>query len=181
MKNIIFLDIGGVLNCELFYRSTQFDDYKEAKKRLRKEVKAGDIDSMDYYSSQICRERVGWLNKLCEDTDSKIVVSSTWRMGKSVEQLQEMFNYCGGTFEVISVTGTCACRNRGCEINAWLLHNCMPLFGVHASDFYRYAIIDDDSDMLYGQRFNFFQTDTYSGLTPNVCYRIKRFLNHVTF
>ena len=38
-----------------------------------------------------------------------------------------------------------------------------------------YAIIDDDSDMLLWQKDNFFQTDSYSGLTPTTCYKIKNF------
>ena len=57
----------------------------------------------------------------------------------------------------------------------------MKWFGIHYYDFYRFAIIDDDSDMLLNQQFNFFQTDNYSGLTPNICYRIKRFFIHKTF
>lgn len=181
MKNIIFLDIDGVLNCELFYNSKQFADYKEAKRQLRKDVKAGKIEKLDYYSSQICRERIKWLNDLCKETDSKIVVSSTWRSGKTIEELQEIFNYCGATFEVLDKTGHCECRIRGVEIHKWLEDNCTKHFGVHSHDFYCFAIVDDDSDMLLWQQNHFFQTDTYSGLTPNTCYKIKRFFTHETF
>jgi hypothetical protein len=53
--------------------------------------------------------------------------------------------------------------------------------GCNYFDFHKYAIIDDDSDMLLNQRFNFFQTDNYSGLTPNTCYKIKRFFTGRTF
>ena len=31
------------------------------------------------------------------------------------------------------------------------------------------------------QQAHFFQTDSYSGLTPNTVYKIKRFLTHKTF
>ena len=41
--------------------------------------------------------------------------------------------------------------------------------------------VDDDGDMLLWQQHNFFQTDNYSGLTPNICYKIKRFFTHKTF
>ena len=34
----------------------------------------------------------------------------------------------------------------------------------------------DDSDMLLNQKEHFFQTDNYSGLTPTICYKIKRFI-----
>ena len=44
---LIFLDIDGVFNCQLFYQSKQFTDYKEAKKSLRKSLKAKEIERLD--------------------------------------------------------------------------------------------------------------------------------------
>lgn len=122
-KNIIFLDIDGVLNCQIYYDTTRFKDYREAKKTLRKEVKSERIERLDYYASQICKERIKMLNGLCEETNAVIVVSSTWRSNQTVEELQEMFNYCGATFKVISKTGYCDCRVRGVEIKQWLEKN----------------------------------------------------------
>lgn len=178
---LIFLDIDGVLNCQLFYKSNQFNDYKEAKKQLRKDVKSQMIDKLDYYSRQICKERIKWLSELCKDVNAKVVVSSTWRSGKTVEELQEIFDYCGGTFKVIGKTPHTG-YERGTEISKWLKENIkLETHGCHYFDFHTYAIIDDDSDMLLNQRFNFFQTDSYSGLTPNTCYKIKRFIIGQTF
>jgi hypothetical protein len=97
------------------------------------------------------------------------------------EELQTIFNECGATFTIIDKTGHCECRNRGCEIHSWLKDNCEAWFGVHYFDFYRYAIIDDNGDMLLGQAHNFFKTDNYSGLTTTTVYLIKRFLTHKTF
>jgi hypothetical protein len=172
MKNIIFLDIDGVLNCELHYHSAQFEDYK---------TNGDKKDEMLYHTSQISKERIEMLNKLCEETDTQIVVSSTWRSSKTIEELQEMFNACGGTFTVLDKTGHCDCRTRGCEIHEWLEKNTKKHFEVEYYDFYRYAIIDDDSDMLLNQQSHFFQTDNYAGLTPTICYKIKRFFTHKTF
>ena len=178
---IIFLDIDGVFNCQLFYKSQQFNDYKEAKKSLRKSLKAKEIERLDYYQSQICRERITWFNELCKEVNAVVVISSTWRMGKTVEQLQEIMDYCGGTFKIIGKTDHNG-YERGTEISKWLKDNIKPeIHGCHYFDFHKYAIIDDDSDMLLNQRFNFFQTDNYSGLTPNTCYRIKRFFTGMTF
>lgn len=178
---LIFLDIDGVFNCQLFYHSKQFQDYKEAKKSLRKSLKAKQIERLDYYASQICKERLQWFNDLCKEINAVVVVSSTWRMGKTVEQLQEIFDYCGGTFKVISKTEHLGFE-RGIEISKWLKDNIKPeTHGCHYFDFFKYAIIDDDSDMLLNQRFNFFQTNNYSGLTPNTCYKIKRFITGRTF
>lgn len=179
--NIIFLDIDGVFNCELFYNSKQFADYKDAKKQMRKDVKKGVIDRLDYYSGQICKDRIRWFSKLCQEAQAEVVISSTWRMGKSVEELQQIMDYCGGDFKIIGKTDRTGFE-RGTEISKWLHDNIKPeTHGCHYFDFYKYAIIDDDSDMLLNQANHFFQTDTYSGLTPNTCYRIKQFFTHKTF
>ena len=178
---LIFLDVDGVLNCQLFYTSQQFQDYKESKKSLRKSVKAKQIEKLDFYASQICKERIQWFNELCKEINAEVVVSSTWRNGKSIEELQEIFDYCGGTFKVISKTEHLGFE-RGIEISKWLRDNIKPeTHGCDYFDFHRYVIIDDDSDMLLNQKFNFFQTDNYSGLTPNICYKIKRFITGRTF
>lgn len=190
MKNIIFLDVDGVLNYQLFYQK-QFSDkitfldnipiYKQVKKWLRKSAKKKEMDWDEYYKSQICQERIQWLNNLCYETDAAIVVSSSWRSGKTVEELQKIFNNSGASFRVLDKTGHCACGIRGVEIHEWLKANVDKYFECNYYDFYRYAIIDDDSDMLLWQQNHFFQTDAYSGLTPDICYRIKRFFIHEAF
>lgn len=160
MRNLIFLDFDGVLNCQLFYET-----------KPKKDVYSP--------SDGIDPVRVGWLNQLCEDTDSAVVISSTWR-ASGLEYCANVLKEAGATFVILDRTPNLHVA-RGCEIDRWLRDNCMTHFGVHGHDFYRYAIIDDDSDMLLKQAPHFFQTDTYSGLTPNTCYRIKRFFTHKTF
>lgn len=187
-NSIIFLDVDGVLNCQLFYNErykylSQYDNipfYKIVKKHLRKLLKSKEISKMDYYRGEMCPERISWLNKLCEETNSAIVLSASMRNQYNVAELQEIFNNCGATFTIIDKTPHTG-YERGTEISKWLKDNCMKWFGVNYYDFYRYAIIDDDSDMLLNQQNNFFQTDNYSGLTPNTCYKIKRFFLHETF
>ena len=159
--NIIFLDIDGVLNCQLYYSSNAFD-------------KSG-----EYPYNQIDKVRVGWLNELCEDVNAKVVISSTWR-SEGLERCREILQKCGATFDIISTTPFTKERVRGVEIKKWLEDN-DELLGCNYYDFYTYAIIDDDSDMLLNQQFNFFHVDNYSGLTPNTCYKIKRFFTHKTF
>lgn len=188
-KHIVFLDVDGVLNCQLFYTErykhlTQYNDipfYKTVKKYLRKLLKTKELSKFDYYKSEMCPMRMGLLNELCEETNSAVVLSASMRSGWTVEELQEIFNYCGATFNIIGKTGHCKERVRGVEILEWLRENCMQWFGVHEHDFYRYAIIDDDSDMLLWQQHNFFKVDNYSGLTPTTTYLIRRFFTHKTF
>lgn len=153
--NIIFLDIDGVLNCQTFYETRQ---------------KGG-----TYVENMICKERVSWFNGLCTDVDAKVVISSSWRLGKKIEEMKEIFAEVGGTFEIIGMTPNLkheACV-RGNEILQWIKDN-EAILGSYF-DYKTYAIIDDDSDMLLWQAENFFKVDHYSGLTPNTCYKIKRF------
>ena len=157
MYPIIFLDIDGVLNCQVFYEMEAL--------RTGNAIRRGGHD--------MCKERISWLNDLCNETGAKVVISSSWRIGRSVEELREIFESFGSTFSIIDKTGSSA--NRGTEIYQWLDKNTMTLFGVHNYDYYNYAIIDDDSDMLLLQQENFFHVDNYAGLTPNTCYKIKRF------
>jgi len=186
--NIIFLDMDGVLNCEVFYKAryshiTRYNDiplYKTVKKYLRKLLKNREIGRLDYYKSEICPDRMAMLNDLCEETNTAVVISASIRNGKTVEELREIFQYCGATFTIIDKTDHTG-YERGTEISKWLHDNCDKWFDVKYYDFYRYAIIDDDSDMLLNQQFNFFQTDNYMGLTPTTCYKIKNFFTHKTF
>jgi hypothetical protein len=169
---IIFLDIDGVFNCQLFYEKS----IKEAKKELKKAVKSKEIEELEFYKSQICPQRIGWFNELCIETEAKIVISSTWRLGHSIDELTAILTYCGATFEIIGRTDNTG-YERGTEIAKWLRDNITPeTHGCHYFDFYRYAIIDDDSDMLLNQKEHFFQTDSYSGLTPTICHKLKRFI-----
>lgn len=161
MQRIIFLDIDGVLNCQTFFESQH-----NSKKQLRKKVISAEINKADYYKAQLCVERISWLNELCEKSCAVVVISSTWRRNKTVHELQEILNNSGATFKIIGKTGVDESRIRGVEINNYLGN-------LNAEC--RYVIIDDDSDMLLQQQHNFFQTDNYSGLTPNTCYRISLF------
>ena len=181
VKPIIFLDLDGVFNCQIFYESKQYKDYKDANKKLKKSVKSGTISKLEYYSSKICRERIGWFNSLCKDIDAEVVISASIRVRKTVQELQEIFNYSGATFKIIGKTEKLG-YERGIEISKWLRDNIKPeTHGCEYFDFHSFAIIDDNSDFLINQRFNLFQTDEYSGLTPNTCYKIKRFITGQTF
>lgn len=185
----IFLDFDGVLNHNLFYeeqyahlhRYDRIPLYKTVKKYLRKLVKSKEINRLDYIKSQTDLSKIVLLNELCFEVNAAIVISASMRAQYSVDELQKIFNYLGATFVIIDKTGRCECRNRGCEIKQWLCDNTEKWFNVKSFDFYKYAIIDDDQDFLLEQQAHFFQTDNYSGLTPNTVYKIKRFLTHKTF
>lgn len=156
--NIIFLDIDGVLNCQIYFEKDRSEGI------------------IKHPLSSLCKERIGWLNELCKEINAVVVLSSTWRH-YGLKYCQEVLTEAGANFEIIDITPDLRGEHclRGNEIFKWIKDN-EGLIG-YSGDFRSYVIIDDDSDMLLWQREHFFQTDTYSGLTPNICYKIKRFFN----
>ena len=188
-KRVLFVDIDGVLNCELFYRevhAARIDVnsnkavHRQVKNSYKKDGEYSKQDWDEYYKCQLCTERIKLLNYLCEVTESVVVISSTWRMGKTTERLQEILSNSGATFKVIGVTPHTG-YERGTEISKWLQDNCEKYFGVMYFDFYNYVIIDDDNDMLLTQAHHFFQTDAYVGLTPTICENIRNFFTHIKY
>ena len=129
--NIIFLDIDGVLNTH---------------NHLVKQVEQDGINS---YQAQFnfCPESLENLKKIVEETDAKIVISSTWRISyrcsyddphrKFWKALMKNLASIGIHKRVIGITPSCESRIRGDEITEWLNNNQVDNF----------VIIDDDSDM----------------------------------
>ena len=159
---LIFLDFDGVLNSQLYFKK------RRAEKLAGHDLGvAGDLDP----------EAVGFLNEMIEKTGAKVVVSSTWRIGMTIEELQELLEKVGFKGEVVGITPDLRGGSvlRGNEILEWIKDNPAIVRGYY-SDYTDYVIFDGDSDMLYWQRNNYFQCDGYVGLTPNVAYRATRFL-----
>jgi len=153
---IVFLDIDGVLNSELFSQTNPKSD------------------NTRYPLDPRC---IKLLNELVKDTDCKIVISSSWRRSTAIDRLCELFAEAGFVGEIIDYTpflgrGTV----RGNEIRVWIQDN-FALLGKRDSEFDTYVIFDDDSDMLLWQQYNFIHVDGFSGLTPRNCYKAKYILN----
>ena len=152
---IVFLDFDGVLNHELFY--------KNADKKGR-----GLLDPM---SVQI-------LNELTKIENVKVVVSSTYRLSNTTDQLQYILDAFGFVGEVIGKTPSINCNGilRGNEIISWIKDHPIECGGMPYYDYDRYVILDDDSDMLYWQRNNFIHIDRYCGITPTNIFKAKKIL-----
>ena len=96
------------------------------------------------------------LNEIVMDGGAQVVVSSTWRYGKSVAELQAMLAAGGFTGIVLDKTPTGGPgSDRGDEIAAWLTQ--------HVVD--GYVIIDDHVDMG-ALRSRLVQTHSAHGLQP---------------
>ena len=106
MNKIIFLDIDGVCNSKNWYKSEEYfnNDYMDP-----------DLDPKVLYR----------LNKLCDDTEAKIVISSSWKVDKSYKSRLE---YAGLRNIIDSIpdlifTVSPDLYSRGLEINTWLDNN----------------------------------------------------------
>jgi hypothetical protein len=149
---VIFLDIDGVLNSEKY--ATEYWD------RTGKPGYGGHFPK----SVKPTLENVLWdaetvkrLREIVDATQSKIVISSTWRKGFDVPNFKEMFLLYDWDAPVISITPSLASRNRGEEIKQW----------IESNDVENYLILDDDSDMLPEQLENFVNTSFWVGLTDD--------------
>lgn len=125
MDKIIFLDIDGVLNV----------------------IPQG----RDRFGAIFHKEFVENLQWIIDNTQAKIVISSTWRMS-GLEGMKEMWHTRNLPGEVIGITPKIFNEIRGVEIDAYLQeHPCE-----------NYVIIDDNEDMLENQYDNFVKTsDNY--------------------
>lgn len=164
-KKILFLDIDGVL----------------ASEKYLCQRKHGFIDP----------EKCKLLNTL-EDIGVEIVISSSW--GYDNGRTEKSLRDCGLTLPIIGYTEhfhtDWMCR--GNEIEKWLCDNfggmCTKYYEdeygtpyyrkhFHNDDIdYEYVIIDDDMDMLYGQKDNFIHVNRLSGITKRNISKARRIL-----
>lgn len=163
---IIFLDIDGVLNHELWLQSP------ESKAEVPGNSHARWFDP----------RAVALLNNLTDATYAKIVVSSSWRLDTSLDDLRVLLQKQGITGEIIGKTPYLSYASdegtylvpRGCEIQAWLENN-RDKVGFKLSKA-SYVILDDQSDMLLWQQRNFFRVDPCCGLTKTIVEKATDFL-----
>jgi hypothetical protein len=190
MQKVIFLDIDGVMNSHIFYeqrhrkRWLEWRTYYFLIRRFlgikSKPVSLANYKTpKSYYTYQhrfkrlkeeTCQQKWKWLANFCNETGTKICVSSVWRFHfRNEESVKPLWweralidlGFNEGTF--VGITDRLGMR--GEEIKDWLQKN---------QEVQDYAILDDDSDMLPEQMDKFYHCDGYFGLSPNHLYRIQR-------
>ena len=123
-EKIVFADIDGVLNSR---QSITNAHYKGEYSR---------------YNTYPAPYHVKQLNKIIELTNAKVVISSTWRIGKSISELRHILLLADFKGNLVDTTPILDKSDpdiiRGMEIRAWLdLH----------PDIRKFVILDEDSDM----------------------------------
>ena len=111
------------------------------------------------------------VGNMVDDLDLKVVLSSSWRhLKEGVDEISK--RVC----PIFDVTGTGKYIKeeeeqgmhtiRGREIKAWLDEH---------PDVEKYAILDDDTDMLPEQFPYFFKTSWETGVTPEVIKEVRKY------
>lgn len=171
MSKIIFLDIDGVLNTEVYI--TAFWDICDKLNLSRDEAHKLHVDDFrDEYGAQFDPMAVRFLKYVCEKTDAKIVISSTWRQS-GLEIMKKMWVDRKLPSEVIDITPDHSRRTgttlqRGKEIAEWLSNH---------PEVESYVIFNDDTDMEQEQMINFVNTDQQYGITYNDAEKAIEILN----
>lgn len=152
---VIFLDFDGVL-CN---RESIFAGYK-----------GHIVPKHEPYGAHA--DCVAELNRVVEQTDAVIVVSSTWRKCRNPRAtMTETLKRWGVTGRVIDITPQLygdqyAYKRRGCEIQRWMDHYPTESF----------VILDDDSDMAHLSH-RLVRTTMQTGLTKADADRAIAILN----
>lgn len=115
--NVIFLDIDGVLRTD-------------ASDRYWSEVTGQPIPK-SVFDRLFSNHSIAILNEIVYITGAKVVITSTWRVQHSLEDLRNIFKIRGFRGEIIDKTNIIG--NRGEEIQEWL--------DTHPVN--KYVVIDD--------------------------------------
>jgi len=139
---VVFLDIDGVLNCE--------DNWHHIPRYGR------------FQSSRLSPDAVKLVGDLCNRTESKIVISSTWRRCHSMEDLKSFLQRAGlknANDLVIDRTPGYDGEARGKEIADWLLDNALKIESL--------VILDDNRSRMDPLKHRLVQTSWLHGLLPH--------------
>lgn len=159
---VLFLDIDGVVNCAT------------TSQRHR------GVIGIDPYMALL-------VDRIVQATGCKIVLSSTWRLWEDSreEVKQQVGPFIDVTPNMPRPNGTSIeyCE-RGREIAKWIetweaAENPVPWLTIVGEKIERYAILDDNSDMLPEQLPNFFKTSWAVGLTQEIANKVIEHLNHI--
>jgi hypothetical protein len=163
--NVLFLDIDGVLNSSNWFRVAY-----ETRKASRKKYE--DALIADYSNARweldLSQELVNNLKRIMYKVESlNIVVSSTWRMHYSVDELKDRLSklLIISPDRIVGKTPRLF-EHRGQEIQKWLDDHVVEKF----------AIVDDDSDMDHLMD-HLFKTKNETGLQRDIADKIIEYFN----
>ena len=114
------------------------------------------------------KKAISSYNKLCKEFDLKPVITSTWRLNHTKEELQDVFTNQGIDIEIFDYTNNLDQQDRGLEIKEWLLNNKVN----------NYVVIDDRVFDIEPHVSNVVKCRSWIGLTEEECDIIRNILNY---
>lgn len=152
MTKFIFLDIDGVLNSTRSCLALGGYGFFPRISRMK-----GTVDFVEH--AKLDPIAVLLLDRLVRSTGAHVVISSTWRMGSTLDEFNALFKAYipNNAISVIDMTPVHNHGPRGDEIKAWL--------DLRSLSDDKYVILDDDSDMLQDQKPFFVHVDRDAGLS----------------
>ena len=128
-----------------------------------------DIDGVlnPHWKTKWSKKSIDCYNCLCKDFSLRPVITSTWRLNHTKEELQKVFTSQGIDVEIYDYTPHLDQQDRGLEIKEWLSNNKVD----------NYVIIDDKTSDIEPHINNVVKCRSWLGLTEEECELIKSILN----
>ncbi len=159
---VLFLDMDGVLN--------KGSDNAKPERYRYDDRWSNPADRFDLY--YVDPELAARISKLVSDFNLSIVSSSTWRIGKTVEDFKTLLTnrfLPGNRLIGFTPDGESEGMTRADEIRYWILNN--------GYDIIRYVILDDEVKANYSTKTGrFFQTSYYKGYTERIDRQVRKYL-----
>lgn len=163
MKKYLFLDIDGVIANSWSVKQPTADW-----------IRVADSDEIAYPFFEPAVEQ---LNRLLNETDAEIILSSDWRIGYNLAQLDDIFKKNGVVKSPVAITEQLT--------EYWLEHE-EELDGknerdieiekyVNGNGIENFAIVDDRKINVYSERF--VRTKDSHGLSKNLASELIKILN----
>lgn len=127
-----------------------------------------DIDGVlnPHWRTKWSKKSIALYNDICKEYGLKPVITSTWRIAHTKEQLQEIFKSQGIEIEIYDYTPLLG-GARGLEIKEWLDNN----------DYDSFVIIDDKTSDIEPYVENVVKCRSWVGLSSDEIKDIKKILN----
>jgi hypothetical protein len=196
---VIFLDIDGVMNSQVFYQKRHQQRWRkpitywwEVRALFRKlfRIKPKAVSLADYkmpdkcytfdyqferLREETCPEKWQWLSEWCNERDVKICVSSVWKNHFGTKDYKSTPEKWEDAFQRLGFKpGTyVGITGRRRTLRGEEIQDWLDAH-PEVED---YAILDDDSDMMTHQFKHFHHCDGWFGMSPNHLYRIGMYFD----
>ena len=129
-----------------------------------------DVDGVlnPHWKTKWSKSSIQIYNQICQEYDLKPVITSTWRINHTKEQLQKIFYEQGIEVEIYDYTPHLDQKDRGLEIKEWLNKNKVD----------NYVVIDDIVHNITPYVDNVIKVRNWVGLTTEEYIEMKKILDN---